>query len=302
MSDYTKCTRAFLKQWVFVGSLLVLCWQLYDWLLFPAGIDFPYLTHLPLLFIAICVHCFFWSRQRKLVDLLRRSRKMIVITLVIALTLSGTLYTWAIWRVASYAPPTPCLVSDEFRYATISMEDGHFYEHHGLDWRALHRAIRANLRTGRFVQGGSTITQQLAKNLFLNNERTLTRKLYEALIAVVIERRFSKAEIFSQYVDVIDYGMGQKGIRKASAFYFRKSPEKLSLAESAILVGMVSYAPNKWPKTARIERGRVTALKRIAYWFPGRYSQQEFDAALNVPLHAILPGYPQTSKMGVSDE
>ena len=171
------------------------------------------------------------------------------------------------------------------------MEDGNFYRHGGIDANAARLAVIVNLRAQQLRMGGSTVTQQLAKNLFLSKDRTLSRKIPEAFLALALERRFTKSEILNQYVHVIDYGMGQKGIDQAAGFYFHTTPDRLTLAQSAVLVGMVPYNPQTWPTRERLEQGRETALGRLAYWFPGKYSDAEIEAARQVPLEKLLPDW-----------
>lgn len=184
-------------------------------------------------------------------------------------------------------------ISPAFLKATIAMEDGDFYRHNAFDWQAIGNAARVNLRRRRTVLGGSTITQQLAKNIYLKKERTLGRKFLEAFLAIELERQWGKNRILERYVNEIDYGMGQRGIEAAARFYFHKTPDKLTLAESAVMVGMVPYAPTKWPDPALIEMQRGKALDRIAFFFTDVYTEEEIEKARKTPLKTLLPGLPQ---------
>ena len=131
--------------------------------------------------------------------------------------------------------------------AIIAIEDSRFYHHHGFDLEGILRALYTNLRHLAWRQGGSTITQQLAKNYFLTPERTLSRKLKELLISITIEIRYTKDEILEIYLNEIY--LGQKGsvsingVGEASNFYFSKPVTELSLAESALIAGLIR-APN----------------------------------------------------------
>ncbi|BDI28207.1 hypothetical protein CCAX7_002580 [Capsulimonas corticalis] len=174
--------------------------------------------------------------------------------------------------------------------ATIAMEDHAFYQHHGFDWAAMHHALRMDLRDGRIEEGGSTITQQLAKNLFLSNDRTVWRKIEEAAYAWELERMLPKPRILELYLNTIDYGMGQHGVTAAARYYFHKTPDKLTLTESAILVGIVPDPMHQQVDSQRILDGRQTALGRMRYFFPHRYSQAEVDRAAGDPLDRVL--YP----------
>ncbi|HQR88925.1 MAG: penicillin-binding protein [Caulobacter sp. 32-67-35] len=131
--------------------------------------------------------------------------------------------------------------------AFLSTEDRRFYSHIGVDFRGIARAMRANSRAGRTVEGGSTITQQLAKNAFLEPERSWRRKAQEAVIAVYLELRLSKDEILARYLSSIYFGDGVYGLGAAARHYFGKAPEALSIGEAAMLAGMVKAPVNLNP-------------------------------------------------------
>lgn len=122
--------------------------------------------------------------------------------------------------------------------AIISVEDSRFYQHMGFDVEGILRATLVNVQTGSYVEGGSTITQQLVKNLFLSQDRTLGRKVEEFVLAVDIELRYSKEEILEMYLNTIYFGSGATGIGEASTIYFGKPPFHLNLAECAMLAGL----------------------------------------------------------------
>ena len=130
-------------------------------------------------------------------------------------------------------------------YAVISIEDRRFYEHFGLDPIGLARAMAVNLQAGRVVQGGSTITQQLAKNLFLSQERTLKRKIQEAMLALWLEHQLSKDEIISAYLNRVYLGSGAYGVEAAAKLYFNKDVKDLSLTECATIAGLLK-APSRY--------------------------------------------------------
>ncbi len=144
--------------------------------------------------------------------------------------------------------------------AVVAIEDRRFFEHWGVDPVGLLRATVVNMRAGRFVQGGSTLTQQLAKNLFLSPERTVTRKLDEVVIAVWLELRLTKEEILELYLNRVYFGGGAYGIEAAAQRYFDKSARAVSVAEAAVLAGLLKapsrFAPTSNPGLARA-RGRV---------------------------------------------
>lgn len=122
--------------------------------------------------------------------------------------------------------------------AIIAVEDNRFYRHIGFDVEGILRALLVNLQAGALEEGGSTITQQLVKNLFLSQERTLTRKVEEVVLAIDMELRYSKEEILEMYLNTIYFGSGAYGINDAARIYFAKSPASLTLAESSLLAGL----------------------------------------------------------------
>lgn len=147
--------------------------------------------------------------------------------------------------------------------AFIAIEDRRFHRHFGIDPRGLARAMAVNARAGRLVQGGSTITQQLAKNAFLDSRRDLVRKGKEALIALWLELRLSKDQILSRYLSAIYFGDGVWGLRAAAHHYFDKPPEDLSLGEAAMLAGIVK-APSALSPTRNLEGARDRARLVLA--------------------------------------
>ncbi len=132
--------------------------------------------------------------------------------------------------------------------AIISMEDGNFFHHKGIDWKAIKTSIKTNKRRGRIVRGGSTITMQLAKNLYLNTGRNFYRKAKELLIAFRMEKEISKKTILQNYINAVEWGDGIFGIKKASEIYFHKEPANLSLNEcirlAAVIPSPLIHKPN----------------------------------------------------------
>ena len=150
---------------------------------------------------------------------------------------------------------------DHLVKAFLATEDRRFYEHGGVDLRGTMRALWTNIRSGRVVQGGSTITQQLAKNLFLSPEQTYERKAREALLALWLEGRYEKDEILSLYLNRIYLGAGAHGVDSAAQTYFGKSARDVSLAEAVMLAGLPkapsTYAPTQNPSGAARRAGEV---------------------------------------------
>nr|MBO2471970.1 penicillin-binding protein [Bacillota bacterium] len=177
--------------------------------------------------------------------------------------------------------------------AVIAIEDTRFYQHHGIDLRALVRAVVMNIRRmlGHevYLQGGSTITQQLAKNAFLSHERTLTRKLQELLWAIQIERKYSKAEILETYLNEIYLGPGVYGVEAAARYYFDKSVSDLTLSEAALIAGLVRnpglYSPYRDSEAAM--RRRNTVLLRMEEL--GMITPEESAAARSEPINVVDP-------------
>jgi penicillin-binding protein 1A len=150
--------------------------------------------------------------------------------------------------------------------AFVAIEDRRFYEHYGIDPFGIGRAFVANVLHRAVAQGGSTISQQLAKNLFLTQERTITRKLQEALLAFWLERKFSKSQILEMYLNRVYFGSGAYGIEQASQRYFGKSARHITLAEAALLAGLVK-SPSRLAPTRNFdgaEKRAQVVLKAMA--------------------------------------
>lgn len=133
--------------------------------------------------------------------------------------------------------------------AIIAIEDRRFYDHFGIDLFGIARAMLVNIRAGRMAHGGSTITQQLAKNLFLSSERSLKRKVQEALLAIWLEKKFTKKQILTLYMNRVYFGAGTYGVDAASRIYFGLSARKVGLYESALIAGLLK-APSRYNPTS----------------------------------------------------
>lgn len=132
---------------------------------------------------------------------------------------------------------------DHLVKAFVAIEDHRFYNHGGIDLLGLGRAVLINVRNRDIAQGGSSITQQLARNLFLNLDQNMVRKLAEMSIALQLERKYDKDEILEMYINQVNFGAGNWGVSRAAAAYFNKSVADLTIGESALLAGLVQ-APN----------------------------------------------------------
>jgi penicillin-binding protein 1B len=152
--------------------------------------------------------------------------------------------------------------------AIIAVEDRHFFEHYGIDWRGVIRALIKNQEAGRVVSGGSSISQQLVKKLFLTDERTWSRKIPEAYMTILLEQRLSKEQIFAMYCNLIFLGQrgsfSINGFGQAARSFFDKDVSQLTLAESAMLAGLIRwpshYAPFQHPDRAKDRRDKVFDL------------------------------------------
>ena len=173
---------------------------------------------------------------------------------------------------------------DHLKSAFLAAEDAGFYEHKGLDYLGLLRAVAKNLEAGRVKQGGSTITQQVVKNVLLDQERSYRRKVRETILAYEIERTLSKDQILAMYMNHIYLGHGRYGVEEAASYYFGKHMDKLDLAESALLAGIISapehYSPRKSEKLA-LERRRYVLGQMKAKGF---MTEEVYLAYVDAPL------------------
>lgn len=146
-------------------------------------------------------------------------------------------------------------VPDYVQQAFVSVEDQRFYEHHGIDMKAIGRAIYKDMIAGSKVEGGSTITQQLAKNIFLTNDKTFLRKTKEAIIAINLEKRYSKKKLLEMYLNQVYFGHGAYGIKSAAKLYFNKDVSELTLEEGALLAG-IPKAPSTYSPITNVEKSK----------------------------------------------
>jgi 1A family penicillin-binding protein len=187
---------------------------------------------------------------------------------------------------------------EELIQAVIAVEDHRFYKHFGVDLQGLSRATLRNLQEWRLAEGGSTITQQLARSIFLTQEKTFSRKIQEALLAIQLERKFTKEEILEKYLNTIYFGHSAYGVEAAAKTYFGKSADELSLAEAAMLAGIprgpAFYSPRINFDLAKKRQGVV--LSRMVD--QGFLSIEEKNKALAEELvirQQDSTGHPQSS-------
>lgn len=213
-------------------------------------------------------------------------------TLIIKAT-DGTI----LQKIGSLArdPKTLANIPEKLVQAFIASEDRRFYEHNGVDYQAIARAAKANLAAREVVEGGSTITQQLARIVFLDLDRSWERKIREALLAQQIEKTLTKAQILERYLNLVYLGSGAYGITDAAWTYFSKSLEELSLSEIATLAGIApapsAYSPLISPDLAKERRNTV-----LEWMLKEEYiTSQEAELAIQAPLE-VNPSPPKYTK------
>lgn len=172
-------------------------------------------------------------------------------------------------------------ISPNIINATINIEDKNFYQHHGFDILRITKALFNNMKAGKIVEGASTITQQYAKNLYLDFDKTLSRKLNELWYTIQIETHYSKSEILEGYLNTINYGHGMYGIKNASHFYFNKEPIDLTLKEACILAN-IPKSPNNYSPINNYELSINKANKTLKKLLENNIiTEEEYNSALN---------------------
>ena len=201
------------------------------------------------------------------------------------------------WLNYDEIPPT-------MRAAMIAVEDRRFRSHIGVDPIGVARSFKVRVETGQWRQGGSTITQQLARNIFLTNSRTFGRKLKEAVLALAIERKFSKEQVLELYLNRVYFGGGAYGIDAASRTFFGHGANQLSLGEAAIIAGLVK-APSNYSPTADVEAARGRAGVVIKSMVDNGFLSAGAAASANpapqgpsIPRHDRQPGGEKGSAPG----
>ena len=187
-------------------------------------------------------------------------------------------------------------MSPELKLAVVAIEDSNFYRHNGLNPYSIARAALANYRKGGVSEGASTLTMQLVKNLFLTRERTFSRKLAEAILAIRVEQVFTKDEILEMYLNTIYWGHNNYGIQTASESYFNKGADELNLAEAAVLAGLIQ-APEQYSpflNYGNTKKRQTSVLARMETL--GWITSEEARAAQNTPLLVGKPTAWRRSK------
>lgn len=187
-------------------------------------------------------------------------------------------------------------MSPELKLAVVAIEDSNFYRHRGLNPYSIARAALANYKKGGVSEGASTLTMQLVKNLFLTRERTFSRKLAEAILAIRVEQVFSKDEILEMYLNTIYWGHNNYGVQTASESYFNKGANELNLAEAAVLAGLIQapeqYSPFlNYGNTKKRQASVLTRMETLGWIAP-----EESQAARKTPLLVGKPTAWRKSK------
>ena len=175
-------------------------------------------------------------------------------------------------------------IPKKLKFAFLAAEDARFYQHKGIDLQGIIRALIADIKARRFVQGGSTITQQVAKNMFLTPKKTISRKIKEMILAMKIERILPKDKILELYLNQIYFGFGSYGVEAAAQTYFGKSVDQLTLAECALLAA-IPKSPGKYSPLINIEaayKRRNWVLKRMLE--EHFITKKEYEKAINEPI------------------
>jgi monofunctional biosynthetic peptidoglycan transglycosylase len=177
-------------------------------------------------------------------------------------------------RVQAWVPISQ--VSRHLIHAVLASEDQRFFGHEGVDWEAIKKSVEADRARGRFVRGGSTITQQLAKNLFFTTDKTLTRKLRELVVARWLEEDLGKKRILELYLNVIEWGDGIYGCEAAARRYYGKPPSNLEPSEAAGLAAMI---PNPRRINPLVDPRRLARAQRRVLWLMASAGYIQRDAA-----------------------
>lgn len=197
-------------------------------------------------------------------------------------------------------------ISSHLQKAVVLTEDSAFWDHKGFDMNELQKSFEKNLAKGSFARGGSTITQQLAKNMFLSADKTIHRKLMEALITLQLEKHLSKKEILERYLNVVEFGKNIYGVKKAAQYYFKKEPAQLTVIESAWLAFLLpspeKYAVSFYKKSLTpFARKRLNEIVNRLYQY-NRIDADQYATAKSQVAYFIKGSAYQDTPMGLDLE
>tara|TARA_B110001454_G_scaffold218991_1_gene249028 strand:+ start:66128 stop:67018 length:891 start_codon:yes stop_codon:yes gene_type:complete len=196
-------------------------------------------------------------------------------------------------------------ISKVLQKTVILTEDSSFYTHKGFDWESIEKSAKENLDGGKYKRGGSTISQQLAKNLYLTKDKTLIRKLTEAFITLQIEKHLTKNEILEKYLNVVEFGKDIYGVKAAAMHYFKKSPAQLDVVESAFLA-MLLPSPKKYSRSFYTKKltpfvfNRIRRIVSDMYQY-NRITEEQYMAA-KYKLRTFYSTPDQISEIDSMDE
>lgn len=184
-------------------------------------------------------------------------------------------------------------ISKIMQKTVILTEDSLFYQHKGFDWESIEKSAKENIDGGKYKRGGSTITQQLAKNLYLTKDKTLIRKVIEAFITLQIEKHLTKNEILEKYLNVVEFGKDIYGVKAAANHYFKKAPSQLDVVESAFLA-MLLPSPKKYSRSFYAKQLTPFAFKRIRRIVADMYQYNRISEEQYVAAKEKLRGFYST--------
>ncbi len=246
---------------------------------------------------------FFLTIPRKILKFVKR--RPLISFILTPFVLLGIFAAYIWWKVPSQAQIKGCITTTMFqvelcpgsknyvplkkiasslRRAVVFAEDSRFYSHEGFDWESIEKSARENLEKGKVIRGGSTISQQLSKNMFLSQDKNYLRKFLEALITYKIEKTLTKDEILERYLNVVEFGKDIYGAKAAAQFYFKKAPSQLSVLESAFLA-MVLPNPPKYSRSffkkdlTKFARSRIKSIV-TAMHKTGNLSAGDYETAM----------------------
>ncbi|MCX6361405.1 MAG: transglycosylase domain-containing protein [Armatimonadetes bacterium] len=269
-------------------------WQAGAWALWPIDAPFPYTALVPLLGVTITTGCVLRlvrpQRQSGRACRSRRARRPLTLIVLAVVAAAGCGGAYAVVRrrvlacrdaVAGPGWVQLSEVSAPMLDSIVASEDRHYYRHSGVDWVALHRAIRFNIQAGSFRRGGSTITMQATRCEFLTRDRTVWRKLCEVPLALCVDHLLTKEEVLVLYLGHTDFGLGAMGVRDAARTYFGKKAINLTLSEAAFLASLPPRPPRAVPEVTHrlVDACRSRALARLRRYRPSRYSEAELERA-----------------------
>lgn len=194
-------------------------------------------------------------------------------------------------------------VSRDFLYALVASEDSTFFDHDGINFDALVQAFARNLEKKKYAYGGSTISQQVVKNVFLNREKTLSRKLKEFVITQDLEKSFSKNQILEVYFNIIEFGPDLFGVRAASQRFFKKSPKEINAAEAAFMAVMMPSPKRNYYsvfENQNLTKTKKRKIKRILWdmYHSELISQAQYERYMNYNYYAAEQAAEQVAAEG----